>query len=462
MKLDNPNFDTGVSVIIGFILIIGILSLGVTLYQEQAVPTQEQAKEIQHHRKTIDQFSDLRTSFVEAASGNEQTTSFKPGLTYGSPASIFVHSPPSTGNLQVKKYEDNVNIVNAEATDQSNTFWDADGDEEVVGDGANGFEYDTGYLVYEPQYYHFQNAPNQYLNYGLTYKEYRGGNRLVTSEQPVIDDNNINIIMMDGDINTGQVGSMSIQVKPISASTNSITIQEPQTGNRQIKVRLPTRMPATKWRELLQDQACEDETNPLSNGDTNCGASNGPGHIAEVEEESGTNRIIIYFEKDQTYDLKLSKLYLTTEESTRQTPSTKALYASWVGNEDITIRESSTVSIPGQALDPYNNPVTDYRVVAEAVDVRGAGRFPNDCYGGYESADENPNRVTCDNGQSSGTFYQRGFDDSENDGSVVFIYEAPEVGNDVRIEFRVCLARYLDEWGGSNDACTDVDENRGT
>lgn len=479
--------DAGVSVVIGFIMILAIMMLGITMYQQNAVPQQERAAEVNHHRQTINQLQSFSSSFMQSADGRETSTDIKPGLTYGSSTSVFVNSPPSSGTLSVEDFQSNVLIENAEGVGKSSVFWDGEGSEQIVGNGGdNGVEYTTGYFSFSPQYFHYQNAPTTKLEYGMLYKDYRNvgiSQQVRLNSQPVVSGEDINIVMMDGDLDTSQVSSTSIQVKPISASDESITVTN-EGNNDRLRVHIPTNVPVSEWREMLASEACENNgaglEASLSDGDINCDSGGGEGHVAEVfvdNSPSGDERIIqIVFEQGVTYDLKLSKLYITSEDSTTQTPDTKPLYAAWKGSEDITIREDSAISIDAVALDKYNNPISGSEVVAEAVNISGGdgGSYPDNCYGGYGSGDTYSDSTTCDNGESSGLYYQRGWEQSGDDGSVVFVYQAPEVGTDVRIEFRVCLQRYIDEGGaeqGPNqqqnldnddviDQCAEVDENR--
>lgn len=479
--------DEGVSVVIGFIMILAILMLGMTMYQQTAIPQQERAAEVNHHRQAMNQLQSFSSSFLQSADGRQTSTDIKPGLTYGSSTSVFVNSPPSSGKLSIEEFESNVLIENAEGVGKSSVFWDGEGSEEVVGNGGdNGVVYSTGYFSFSPQYYHYQNAPTTKLEYGMLYKDYRGLGPdqpiVQMNSQPVVSDKSINIVMMDGDLDVSQVPSMNVQIKPISASDQSISVTNEESNDR-LRVSIPSNVPVEQWRQMLASEACENNgaglEASLSDGDTNCDSGGGSGHVSEVlvdNSPSGDERIItIVFERGVNYDLKLSKLYITSESSTSQKPSTKPLYAAWQGSEDITIREDSAVSIDAVALDKYNNPVSGSEVVAETVNVQGgSGSYPDECYGGYGSGDTYSDSTTCNSGESSGVYYQRGWENSGPDGSVVFVYQAPEVENDVRIEFRVCLQRYLDEGGaeeGTNqqqnldnddviDQCAEVDNNR--
>jgi hypothetical protein len=478
--------DAGVSVVIGFILITAILMLMLTVYQQNVVPQNERAAEIDHHRETIGQLQDITNSVVSAADGRSSSATFKPGLSYGTRGSVFVNSPDSTGRLNVEQFDNNVLIRNAEGVGQSGVFWDGEGSEAVVGNGGdNGVEYNTGYLSYGPNYYHYQNAPNTKMEYGILYKDYRTvgvDQQIPLTSQPLVSGKRINIIMMDGDLSTTGVSSRNIKVKPISASENSISVQNSGNNNR-LRVEVPTNLPQDRWAELLASQACEaggsTKEASLTDGDLNCDEAGGSGHVAEIQFDnspSGEERTVeIVFEQGKTYDLKLSKLYVTSDDSSSQEPSTGALYAAWSGTEDITIREGSAVSIEASALDKYNNPIDGTKVVAEAVNIKGSGgSYPGDCYGGYGSGDTYSDSTKCDSGASSGDFYQRGNSLSGNDGRVTFVYQAPQVKNDIRLEFRVCLDSYIqgtEAEGGTNqqqnidnddviDQCGEVKNNR--
>lgn len=465
--------DLAVSVVVGFIMIIAIAMLGMTIYQQNVVPQNERASEVNHHRQSLNQLQNFHSAFMAASDGGATSTSFKPGLTYGSASSLFVHSPPSAGQVSVREYENpNVVVRNAEGVGQSGVFWNGN----TIGDGSTAnIQYTTSYFRYEPNYYHFQNAPNTYMSYGFLYKDYNSvgvDQRVSLTSQPIVEGENINLLLMNGDLSTSQVNTMTLQVKPVSASSNRVSLTN-TAADQPVQIELPTRMSRSKWVSLLEGESCG-APGELTDGDNTCDGE-GTGHVVEVQDlDSSDQKITLIFEEGVTYDVKMSEVYITSKGSTSDVPTTTPLYAAWKGTEDITIREESTVGIQAIALDKYNNPTDGTRILSEAVNLNSdadgdgnAGEYPGDCYGGFSTGDSYIEREECDNGQSAGAYYQRGHDTSANDGSTTFVYEAPNVGGDVRIEFRVCLGRYIDESAGGTDPdggtladCSAVSGNR--
>lgn len=462
--------DAGVSVVVGFILIFAIMMMALTLYQSNAVPQLEKEAEIAHHRQAVNQLQNFQSEFIQASSGEPVSTTFNPGLTYGSPGSIFVHSPPASGTVSVvdyKGYDDNpgnVIIKNAIGRGPANVFWHSNNN--IVGNGEQGFEYDTKYFSFHPQYYHFQSAPNTFLSYGALYKQYpKAGedNRVLMTNQQIVSGKDINLMMMDGDLTTARASEMTLEVKPVSASDNDITVTN--APGESFEIELPTTLTREKWVEILQGQSCVNDL--LANNNNTCDTTGENKHVTGIEwhdedTDTGTTNdrvVIIKFEEGTEYNLKMSEVFVTSKENSTNPQKTQALYSAWKGDENMTVREDSKMAIPAKTLDQYNNPVGGAEAVAEAVDVNANANsgFQNRCYGGYESAITRPNGETenCTPQYDNG-IRQRGIEVSPSEGDVNFIYIAPSVQNDVDIEFRVCLKRYLDNPSFNADTCGDI------
>lgn len=442
-RVDSTETDVGVSVVVGFILLFAIGMMAMAVYQQNTVPHQERMSEIDHHRHVQEQLSIFHQSTSAVANdGSPRTTTVNLGLTYGSGASPFVNSPPSAGRLAVKSYDSEIRISNAEGTDSGAAYWNGQTE-----------SYSASYFTYSPQYHHFYDAPDTRLgNGGLLYKDYtsatENGETVVQSSQSLVQDNAINIQMLSGDLAVSKTSEVTLRAEPVSASTNTVSVTN---SGDPLTVTLPTRLGAEEWGEVLENELDE-------NG----------GHVTNVEVQENAdsnNEVTITFEEGVTYDLKMSKLHLTTATSNSQTPSTDAAYAAWSGNDDVTIREDSTLPVDARALDRYNNPVSGEPVVAEAVDVSsGSGEYNypggsnnSDCYGGFRTGPTYEDSRECDNGASDGTtFYQRGIVNSASSGDVTFLYQAPDVEGDVSIEFRVCLQKYIDR--EAVDECADIDD----
>lgn len=436
----NPNGgDPAVSVVIGFILIVAIGMLALALYQQNAVPSNENAKEIDHHRDATNQLQGVQQAVMQTSNtGNTHSASFTPGLVYGSPGSIFVNSPPAAGTTQVQPYEESVLIENAESDGNAAPYWTG---EDVSYDGVS-------YFSYYPDYEHFQNAPESHIEYGYYYQDYsnvmEGSERVGLTDQPIVDGDSINIVMLSGEFTESQVRDMNVQARPASASENTISVTNTQ-ASEPVRVHLPTRLSASVWEEdILSEQM-------KSNG----------GHITDISDGDG-DRVVLTFEEGETYELKLSKIHLTTQTSQSSAPEPEAVYAAWVGTEDLTIREDSTMPIGATALDKYNNPVGGADVVSEAAS-QGNDWDDNSCFGGFQSADENSEWYTteCDDPRYSDgdtdDYWQRGLQTSGTDGDVTFVYEVPSIDGDVHVTFWVCLDEYV---SGEDQVCADAESQR--
>ena len=81
--MDSGPGDQGVSEVIGFILVFGLLVIAFIVYQGIVVPDQNHQAEFQHNQQVQRQLQDLRNAIVTtAATGSGQAVSVTLGATY--------------------------------------------------------------------------------------------------------------------------------------------------------------------------------------------------------------------------------------------------------------------------------------------------------------------------------------------------------------------------------------------
>jgi len=81
--MDSGDCDRGVSEVVGFILVFGMLVIAFTVYQGIVVPDQNRQVEFQHNQQVQRQLQDLRNAIVTtAATGSGQAVSVTLGATY--------------------------------------------------------------------------------------------------------------------------------------------------------------------------------------------------------------------------------------------------------------------------------------------------------------------------------------------------------------------------------------------
>ena len=118
--------DDGLSEVVGFVLILGVIVVALSLYQVYGVPAAGREAEIQHMNAVKDRFVDYKISLdslwinsvntTRSAEGVTLSTSFDLGTMGGSTQGggiLFpVFSPvPSGGTVAVNNYQDNLTIL---------------------------------------------------------------------------------------------------------------------------------------------------------------------------------------------------------------------------------------------------------------------------------------------------------------------------------------------------------------
>lgn len=392
MKQFHSGRRRGVSEVVGFIMIISILVLAMSFFQTQIVPEYVLDTEIKHEISTQQDTQQLRQSIISvSADGNPRTVDMKLGTRYGSTLSPFVYPPPATGTLISNDPAFNVRIQNAEGLGGSSNYW-----------RGGEKQYETDIIKYTPDYNQYDQSPKVYHENTLNYNEYdRSGTRIMTTDQSFVDGNSIQLTLLTGDLSTTRVSTTSVEVQGKSAPSNTISVEA--TEGEVIQIYLPTRLTADEWRELLADEDA----------------------VIDIEEttapnDNGVREMRFAFDPDRTYELKISKVHLSTQLKTTSVERTDPAYIAWEGSDQVIVREGSRVPVDAQVRDKYNNPVQGVQVNATATDSSG------DCFGDFQSGTSR-----CDG------YLQPGQQTSDNQGRVRFVYEAPEVEQDEEISFEL-------------------------
>ncbi len=223
--------DRGVSPLIGFLLVVGILVLSLGIWQVNFVPADNKQVEFQHYQDIIGDMQELRNAIVRIGETNQlQAVRFRLGANYP-PRVIGVNAPPPQGALET----------------------DTAGTGEIVVDGINttevcGFEETTSRsITYEPAYNYFENADAIHYENTVVYRNTSDGTIVLDSGQALIRDDTINLVPMVTDF------SLTDQ------SATTIDFQGEQTGSvkvsKALTIVIPTELSAETWEtELLDDQ----------------------------------------------------------------------------------------------------------------------------------------------------------------------------------------------------------------
>lgn len=392
-----------VAPVVGFLLIVAILMIAATQYQANVVPAQEIEEEIDHFGEVSQDMAGLRSEILRSSStGQLQTQEVQTGVSYGVPG---LTNPPTRGTIAYSPAQEDIEIRNAENTREASNFWRGDVDR----------TYETGFLEYSINYNRLNEHNDLFIEHGLLYGEMeRAGenNYIQQSAQPIVSGRNINIYTIQGDIAVSSAGTTTVETNPVSAPMESVAVrnfeeQEP------IELRIPTRVPADVWRE----QFLAEEYDPDNEEDD--------AFIDNIEETADGDAILIEMTPEETYNLRMSRIDLTTQGQQTRIDETDPEYLA-VETQAVNIRERSSVTLRAQVRDKYNNGVIGVPVYSEAADSSGS------CYGDFtdHSSDE---PTSCSNGDP--TYLQPGSDISDETGDVTFVYESPEAETDRDVTF---------------------------
>lgn len=223
-------------------------------------------------------------------------------------------------------------------------------------------------LVYTADYAVWQNAPRIAYENSVTYNDYRA-DTIVESDQRLVRGRQITVVALNGSYQEASTRTVSVDLEAVSSSSNVVTVEN--TTGENVTLRFPTRLNETKWTELLEEQR-------TTNG----------GHVVDVSVEPGSpyDELVLVLERGESYRLRMAKVGVGTN-----VEETGASYITDGGGASIP--ENTTTELEVEVRDEFNNPVS-----GEGVDV--STKRPDSSVRAVE-------------------------DQSDADGTVTLVYEAP-------------------------------------
>jgi len=406
------NYEKAVAPVIGFMLLLAIVFLAAAQYQANVVPAQERSTEIDHFSDVTEDISGLRSMIIQTAStGQIQTQSIDIGTSYDL---LGLSQPPRSGSLTYVNQSSDIIVENAQNNREASNFWRGDVDR----------DYETGYIEYRIDYNRIQDHADIYLEHGFMYRDTARGsdeeiNMLEESEQPIVNGRTITLYTIQSSMDISRIGSDTIEAQPISAPMNSVSINNVDDDNP-IKIQLPTRLSVADWESILCDETIED----YEPEDENLNCDSDDGFIEEINTGDDDDTIELVFEKDETYNLQMSRIDLRSQSDRGTTAITEQQYIA-VDRQSANVREDSSIQLDAEVRDKYNNGVLGVPVSVEAQDTS------QECVGDFTGV-SSAGTTNCDN---IGDFRQPGEDISSSDGSVTFEYNAPETEEDRDVSF---------------------------
>ena len=334
-RLDSD--DRGVSEVVGAILVFGVLVTLLGIIQAQAVPDQNREVEIQHTaqvQEDLIKFHEVASAV--AAGGDEQSVAVQSGTGY--PSRLLFFNPPRVQGAVSTTGSQTVEIRNVKASGEVGDYFDSTSP-------SNTLQLTSRRIEYSANYNEVQNDPTIRYEYGVLYSNYSDGTT-IQNEGSIVDGNNINLIFTAGDYNRTSSTTQSLAVRPVSAPSRSVTVDNVSGAGNNITLVLPSELPESEWQELY---ASSDS-------------------VVNIDKPS-SDTVEIELDGSKQYNLRTSQIALGTD-----VPEEDGYYIVPARPETASVAEGGTTNVRYEVRDRYNNPVSNVTV---EVDTPGPGTATN-------------------------------------------------------------------------------------
>ncbi|MFO7833659.1 MAG: hypothetical protein R6V31_06295 [Halohasta sp.] len=244
------------SIQVGAVLLFGFLIIALTLYQAQGVPEENRQVEFEHSQQVGDEMVDLYTAIFETVhvDGEPRTATVTLGTSYNNRL-FFIYPPPASGTLQTSS-DKTVELHNVTAVTDTNQSFDNYWNNSTR-------TYETQALTYSPNYRELRGTADYRIEYGILAALYNESNttelRLAEGHQPIIDGNEINLVVIDGELQSVDTDAQSVIPERV---TNETTIEvENDSNTGPITLELPTALGEDHWNESDPDGMLYEQEN---------------------------------------------------------------------------------------------------------------------------------------------------------------------------------------------------------
>lgn len=332
--MDLVGDDRAQSIQIGAVLLFAVLIIAFSSYQAFVVPEQNRQVEFNHNQDVQSQMQDLRNTIVSASdSSGSQAVSVDLGTQYPSRAIAQNPGLPSGSLRTVGTTDESVGLTidNAQTAGETGDFWNT------------SRSYNTGAISYSPQYNVYTSPPDTVYDNTVLYNSFRAGN-VTVANQSFIDGNDISLVVVNGSLSRSSGGSTSVDVRPTSASTQTVRLED-DGGSDPINITFSSPRSAEYWDFL-------ETTQPNVDAVTSTGPTDG---FYEVSVELATG---------QAYDLEMTRVGVGTSVTDEDTA-----YLTDTDGDGTTLSEGETTELTLEVRDRFNNPpdnASETTVTAEA------------------------------------------------------------------------------------------------
>jgi hypothetical protein len=322
--------ERGQAIQIGAVLLLGALVISFSLYQAVVVPDQNREIEFNHNQEVQGQLQELRNGLVSTSSGSDgRSVSVQLGTRYPSRIVALNPGPPSGTLRTVDTTDESVNatIANAVAKGEVGDYWDGD-----------NRTYNTGALRYAPVYNEYGNAPVTWYEHSVLFNRFSASNLTLTSQR-LIDDDEINLVTLNGSYSASRSGSVSVDVRPVSASSTTVAVTGESSEN--VTLTLPTRLSRSEWNTLL------------------AGEPNVEGVRVVPVPDADYQLLVVDLDGSVEYDLQATRVGVGTN-----VVRPEAAYLTDVAGNGSAVPEGGTTQLTVEVRDRLDNPIGGVDVTA--------------------------------------------------------------------------------------------------
>jgi hypothetical protein len=254
----------------------GVVMMLLVTLQVTYFPSQNLQAESANHEVVREDFAELLGTVYETADdGVPRTTAIQQGVEY----------PP-----QFTEPFTNPSVLSASEIDQTDPEVFIN---DIDGDGVN-LSYQSDRVEFEPDYLHWQEAPDVVIEHGVIYSEYADVT-ITHSDQTLINDQTLSLATLDGEFSAVQRKTLTTTVQEQSTYDENTTTVTNNVDNTEVVLR--TGLSESAWRELLEDER-------VANG----------GHIKSLDytTTSGANELRIVLESGVQYTYRASTVSVTS------------------------------------------------------------------------------------------------------------------------------------------------------
>ena len=278
--------DRAQSIQVGAVLLFGFLILALTLYQAQGVPEENRQVEFEHSQQVGNEMVDLYTAvFDTVVDGEPRTATITLGTEYNNRL-FFIYPPPASGTLQTTADKpvrlDNVTSVIHPDTNQSfDNYWD-----------NSTRTYTTQAITYSPNYRELRGTADYRIEYGMLAALYDESNvtelRLAENHHPIINGDEIELVVIDGDLQSVDTDAQSIIPERVTESKTTIEVEN-GSNTGPITLELPTELTDDHWNTTDPEDILSEQ-----------------GNVENVSVNGGTATIRL--NGSETYELTIHKV----------------------------------------------------------------------------------------------------------------------------------------------------------